>query len=67
MTPTRAIVLFALSALILCAGAETSPPLELPIELQLDEYRHHRHDHELVDHAQALREITSVDDEWSQR
>ena len=37
------------------------------IEKQLDDYRHYRHDHELVDHAQALREITLVDDEWSQR
>ncbi len=36
MTLARVIVLFALSVLILCAGAETSPPLELPIELQLD-------------------------------
>lgn len=36
MTSTRVIVLFALSVLILCAGAEISPPLELPAELQLD-------------------------------
>lgn len=36
MIPTRTIVLFALSVLILCAGAETLPPLELPVELQLD-------------------------------
>ena len=50
-----------------CTRAIESLDLRPAIELQLDEYRHHRHDHELVDHAQALREITSVDDEWSQR
>ena len=50
-----------------CTRAIDSLNLRPAIEKQLDEYRHYRHDHELVDHAQALREITLVDDEWSQR
>lgn len=50
-----------------CTRAIDSLNLRSAIEKQLDEYRHYRHDHELVDHAQALREITLVDDEWSQR
>jgi tryptophan halogenase len=31
---------------------------------KMDEYRHNRHAHELVDHATALREISQTDDEW---
>jgi tryptophan halogenase len=31
---------------------------------QIDEYRHSRHAGELVDHAAALREINSIDNEW---
>jgi len=50
-----------------CTRAIDSLDLRSDIEKQLSEYRHYRHDHELVDHAQALREITLVDDEWSQR
>ena len=32
--------------------------------MKIDEYRHSRHSHELVDHATALREISQTDDEW---
>ena len=35
------------------------------MEKQLNDYKHYRHDHVLVDHAQALQEIKLIDDEWS--
>lgn len=34
------------------------------VEKKLSESRHERHAHELVDHAEALREIGSIDNEW---
>ena len=32
---------------------------------EMDEIRQKRHNHELVDHAAALREIGSIDGEWN--
>lgn len=34
------------------------------VEKQIAEYRHNRHNHELIDHAQALRELHTIDMEW---
>ena len=33
-------------------------------EKNIAEFRHSRHSHELIDHAEALREINTIDDEW---
>ena len=32
---------------------------------KMDDMRHNRHNHELVDHATALREIRTIDSEWN--
>lgn len=47
-----------------CTRAMYHLNLRDSIHAKMDEYRHSRHSHELVDHATALREISQTDDEW---
>jgi hypothetical protein len=48
-----------------CTRAIEALHLREAVDKQLSDYRHYRHDHVLVDHAQALREIELVDEEWN--
>lgn len=48
-----------------CTRAIESLNLRESIDKQVNEYKHQRHDHVLVDHAQALREIKLIDEEWN--
>jgi tryptophan halogenase len=48
-----------------CTRALDSLGIRESVFKQIDEYRHNRHAGELVDHATALREITTIDDEWT--
>jgi tryptophan halogenase len=47
-----------------CTLALDSLAIRREVSKQIDEYRHERHAGELVDHAAALREISSIDNEW---
>jgi tryptophan halogenase len=49
-----------------CTLALDSLGIREAVFKQIDEYRHARHSGELVDHAAALREISSIDNEWIQ-
>ena len=48
-----------------CTRAIESLHLREAINRQINDYKHYRHDHVLVDHAQALQEIKLIDDEWN--
>jgi hypothetical protein len=48
-----------------CVRALNTTNLRQEVNNKIDEIRHSRHAHELVDHAEALREIKYIDSEWS--
>jgi tryptophan halogenase len=47
-----------------CTRAMNMMVLREAIFYEIDKMRQNRHNHELVDHATALRELTSTDEEW---
>ena len=47
-----------------CSRALDSLGIRQRVGKEMDQMRHDRHSHELVDHAEALREISQVDEEW---
>lgn len=47
-----------------CTRAMNMMVLREAIFYEIDKMRQNRHNHELVDHAAALRELTSTDEEW---
>jgi tryptophan halogenase len=47
-----------------CVRALNTTNLRQEVNKKIDEIRHSRHAHELVDHAEALREIRYTDSEW---
>lgn len=47
-----------------CTRAIDNMSMRQDIIKAMDEIRHNRHNHELVDHATALAEINGIDEEW---
>ena len=50
-----------------CTRVIENMSLRQQIDLAVDEQRQQRHNHVLVDHAEALRELHSIDEEWHNR
>jgi tryptophan halogenase len=48
-----------------CTRALNNLNIRQHVKKEIDEIRHRRHAAELVDHAEALREINSIDSEWN--
>lgn len=48
-----------------CTRALDNLNIRQIVKKEIDEMRHRRHASELVDHAEALREINSIDSEWN--
>lgn len=48
-----------------CTRALDNLNIRQIVKKEIDEIRHRRHASELVDHAEALREIDSIDSEWN--
>ncbi len=48
-----------------CTRAIDNMDIRQKMKKEMDEIRHKRHSHELVDHGEALREINSIDKEWN--
>lgn len=48
-----------------CTRALNTTNLRQEVNNKLDEIRHNRHAHELVDHAEALRETKYIDSDWA--